>query len=185
MNNSILEDLLDLVKNRYFGLYRGVVIDTADQTERGRLKVKVPSVLGDQQLWAMPCVPYAGDGVGFYAMPPLGTGVWLQFEGGDPSYPVWTGFFWADDQLPDESSEAIKIWKTDSLTLRLDDQSKEIMVDADDTARVVISDKVEQTVDATILTTDASGVVAASSGMGKVEVTSGGVNVNNGALEVT
>lgn len=185
MNDTILQDLVDQVKNRYFGLYRGSVMDTADSTERGRLKVSVPAVLDDKQLWAMPCVPYAGAGIGFYALPPAGTGVWIQFEGGDPSYPVWTGFFWADGELPDESNEAIKIWKTDSLTVRLDDGAKEIMVNADDTAQVIISDMVEHTVGSTTHTTDNSGIVSASSGTGKVEVTSSGVKVNNGAWEVS
>lgn len=160
-------------------------MDTADPTERGRLMVKVPSVLGNEQLWAMPCVPYAGAGVGFYALPPVGTGVWLQFEGGDPSYPVWTGFFWADGELPDESNEGIKIWKTDSLSVRLDDVAKEIEVNADDSAKILISDKVEQTAGSASHITSSSGIVSTSSGKGKVEVTGSGVNVNSGALEVT
>ena len=65
MENGVIGQLIDWVRSRYFGKYRGTVTDNADPTSRGRLKVNVPAVLGDLEVWAMPCVPYAGDGVGF------------------------------------------------------------------------------------------------------------------------
>ncbi|HEX6229566.1 MAG TPA: phage baseplate assembly protein V, partial [Solirubrobacterales bacterium] len=69
----------------YFGKYRGTVEQNLDPLQQGRLQVKVPAVLGDGTLsWAMPCVPYAGSQVGFYAVPPIGANVWVEFEGGDP-----------------------------------------------------------------------------------------------------
>src|SRR5690606_2312186 len=70
----------------YFGKYRGTVVDNADPVKRGRLRVVVPAVLSSTPVWAMPCVPYAGPKLGFYAMPETGTGVWVEFEAGDPSY---------------------------------------------------------------------------------------------------
>src|SRR5690606_19991990 len=96
-----LGDLLDFVASHFFGKYRGLVVDNADPTDRGRLQVKVPAVLGDEAVWALPCVPYAGAGVGFYALPEAGTAIWVEFEAGDPSFPVWTGCFWGDGELPD------------------------------------------------------------------------------------
>jgi hypothetical protein len=73
----------------------------------------------------MPCVPYAGSGVGFYAMPPIGADVWVEFEGGDPSYPIWAGCFWGTAQLPTgpmgPPTPFTKIFKTDFATLVLDD----------------------------------------------------------------
>ena len=27
-------------------------------------------------------------------VPPIGAGVWIEFEQGDPDYPIWTGGFW-------------------------------------------------------------------------------------------
>src|SRR5688572_20643972 len=111
--DSNLEALLDFVRNRYFGKYRGVVTDNADPTNRGRVKVRVPAVLGTLEMWAMPCVPYAGPSVGFYSIPGPDTGVWVEFEAGDPSYPIWAGCFWGDDEIPDPKSPTVHIWKTE------------------------------------------------------------------------
>lgn len=184
MEQNLLEQLLDWVRTHYFGKYRGTVVDNADPTARGRLKVSVPAVLGDLQSWAMPCVPYAGDGVGFYSLPEPGTGVWVEFEGGDPSYPVWAGFFWGDGQLPDQSDPAVKIWKTNSLTLRIDDNADELIIEASSGSKVTVVDSVAIESGGSIHTVGSGGVVS-ESGSGKVEVTSTSVSVNNGALEVT
>lgn len=185
MNQQLISDLVLAVKSRYMGRYRALVVDTNDSTERGRLQVQVPAVLDELTVWAMPSSPYAGDQVGLYTMPPAGSGVWVEFEGGDPSYPVWAGAFWADGQLPDDSTEGVKVLKTNSLTVRLDDDEKEILVNADDNAEVIISDRVSQTVGGVSQLVDSNGVVSDSGGTGKIEVTSSGVNVDNGALEVT
>jgi uncharacterized protein involved in type VI secretion and phage assembly len=84
----------------------------------------VPSVLGDSRLsWAMPCVPYAGSGVGFFMLPPVDARIWVEFENGDPDFPVWVGGFW--DQSSDVPASPplaqIKIIKTDTATFTLDD----------------------------------------------------------------
>ncbi|MEM7357536.1 MAG: phage baseplate assembly protein V [Pseudomonadota bacterium] len=185
MNDSNYADLVSAVRKRFFGRYRGLVVDTADSTERGRLLVQVPAILDELNVWAMPSTPYAGDAVGFYTLPPIGSGVWVVFEGGDPSYPVWTGGFWADNQLPDESDEAIKVIKTDTLYIRMDDTESEILLNANDAATVEIKDKVLQTVGSGSHLVEGGKVVADSGGTGKVEVTSSSVKVNGGALEVT
>src|SRR3954467_2932569 len=94
------QQLLDYTRRRRYGKYRGVVKDHDDPTRRGRLKVQVKDVLGSLQVRAWHCVPHAGQGTGSYARPENGTGAWVEFEGGDTSVPIVTGFFWADGQLP-------------------------------------------------------------------------------------
>ncbi|KWX02081.1 baseplate assembly protein [Carbonactinospora thermoautotrophica] len=77
---------------RYLGKYRGTVVNNVDPMRLGRIQVQVPDVLGDTpSSWAMPCLPVAGPGMGQYVVPPVGAGVWVEFEQGDPSYPIWTG----------------------------------------------------------------------------------------------
>jgi uncharacterized protein involved in type VI secretion and phage assembly len=79
----------------FFGKYRGTVTDIQDPLMLGRIRARVPDVLGDQESgWAMPCFPFAGDGMGFFALPKSGAGVWIEFEHGDPDYPIYTGSWW-------------------------------------------------------------------------------------------
>lgn len=110
--------------SQFWGKYRGKVENNVDPNEKGRIQVSIPAVLGDSTLsWAMPCVPYAGSGVGLFAIPPTGANVWVEFEGGDPDYPIWSGCFWGDnDSVPASPALAQKkVLKTDSCTLTLDD----------------------------------------------------------------
>lgn len=184
MEQETLDLLVDWIRNRYFGKYRGTVVDNADPTSRGRLKVSVPAVLGDLEVWAMPCIPYAGAGVGFYSLPEKGTGIWVEFEAGDPSYPIWTGCFWADGELPDKSDAAVKIWKTQSLTLRLDDSGDELLAKASSGSKVTVASDVKSESGGATHTVGSQSVVS-EAGAGKTEVTVASFKVNNGALEVT
>ena len=80
---------------KYYGKYRGLVIDNIDPEQIGRVLVQVPDVLGETpSSWAMPCVPAAGIQAGCFIVPPIGSQVWVEFEQGDPDYPIWTGGFW-------------------------------------------------------------------------------------------
>ena len=77
---------------RHLGKYRGTVVNNADPMGIGRIQVQVPDVLGDAtSSWAMPCFPVAGPGMGHFHLPPRDAGVWVEFEQGDPSYPIWSG----------------------------------------------------------------------------------------------
>ena len=69
-----------------------------------RIRAKVPDVMGDLESgWAMPCVPFGGSGMGFFALPKVGAGVWIEFEHGDPDYPIWTGcWFGSMAELPSD-----------------------------------------------------------------------------------
>ena len=80
---------------KYYGKYRGTVINNIDPEQRGRIQALVPDVLGlAPSSWAMPCLPVAGKGSGAYFVPEIGAGVWIEFEQGDSDYPIWTGCFW-------------------------------------------------------------------------------------------
>jgi hypothetical protein len=183
MPQDATEIVLQWIRSHYFGKYRGTVSDNSDPTSRGRLKVKVPSVLGTLEVWAMPCAPYAGDGVGFYSLPEAGTGVWIEFEAGDPSYPVYSGFFWADNELPDSGGAAVKIWKTGSLTVRLDDDTPELKFDNSDDATITLGSDIEIVAEPGKVTISTDGVTLECSGQ-KVDVTSASVSINDGGLEV-
>jgi uncharacterized protein involved in type VI secretion and phage assembly len=132
MNQEVIEQLLDWVRNRYFGKYRGTVTDNQDITHRGRVKVSVPAVLGDLEVWALPCMPYTGNNAGVYMIPESGAGVWVEFESGDPSYPIWTGGFWANNELPKNEKSAPA---TPSLRIIRSEQG--MMVSMDDEAQVI------------------------------------------------
>ncbi|MFD9482851.1 phage baseplate assembly protein V [Streptomyces sp. NPDC059991] len=79
---------------RWDGLYQGVVVSNVDPIQSGRLLVRVPEVLGDEpSFWAEPLTPFAGPGCGMHVVPVVNTGVWVQFLGGDPTRPVYLGFW--------------------------------------------------------------------------------------------
>jgi uncharacterized protein involved in type VI secretion and phage assembly len=83
------------MSDRYYGKYRGVVINNLDPLRIGRIMASVPDVLNSiPTSWAMPCVPITGKQMGTYVVPQIGTGVWIEFEQGDPDYPIWSGCFW-------------------------------------------------------------------------------------------
>ncbi len=105
----------------YYGKYRGVVTNVNDPLLTGRIQANVPS-LGNVTLgWALPSVPYAGVGIGFFMLPPVGSPVWIEFEGGNLNYPIWSGGYWGQGQLPTLESTQ-KIIKTSAgHTILLDD----------------------------------------------------------------
>lgn len=81
--------------NKYYGIYRATVVNNIDPEQMGRINVIVPAVGGvTPSTWAMPSIPFSGKQSGAFMVPQIGAGVWVQFEAGDPDYPVWTGGFW-------------------------------------------------------------------------------------------
>jgi uncharacterized protein involved in type VI secretion and phage assembly len=107
----------------YFGKYRGTVVNNIDPIQLGRIQVSVPSVLGQGRLsWAMPCVPFGGQGVGLFTIPPIGANVWVEFEEGNTDCPIWTGCFWGTGECPASPTvEQMKVLKTDSATITIND----------------------------------------------------------------
>jgi uncharacterized protein involved in type VI secretion and phage assembly len=86
---------------RYYGKYRGTVISNIDAQNQGRILAQVAAVSNVvPSTWAFPCLPFAGAFSGFFVLPAIGSGVWIEFEGGDIRKPIWTGGFWAENQIP-------------------------------------------------------------------------------------
>ena len=170
---KIVADLVRKVEHRFYGKYRGLVVDNADEEKLGRLKLRVPSVLGDSVVtgWALPCVPYGGDAdQGFLFVPEVGAGVWVEFEEGDLEFPIWTGTFWSkpsgESELPKPNDAAgtedsavqdpptRKIIKTKKgHTIQFED------ADDDDTAMITIVEGVHQHV----ITLDKNGITITAS----------------------
>jgi len=118
---------------RHYGKYRGTVSDNEDPRSQGRIRAKVPEILDDVETgWAMPCAPYGGDGMGVYTVPAKEAGVWIEFEAGDVSRPIWSGCWWASNTVPkDEAGTAatpdVKIVRSEEgLLLALHDDSQTI-----------------------------------------------------------
>jgi len=67
-------------------------MDNQDPLGLMRIRVQVPDVFGKMGAsWAVPCVP-----PGYKSTPEVGDGVWIEFEAGDPSRPIWIGTFVAE-----------------------------------------------------------------------------------------
>lgn len=142
-----LVDAPDAGRDRVLGKYRGIVQTNADPLQLGRLQALVPEVLGEIPTgWATPCAPYGGTTAGFLSIPPFGAGVWIEFEAGDVSRPIWSGCYWGTGEAPmaPPGSPVVpttKIWRSDfGLSIVLDDAMQSITVtDATITNQVVIS----------------------------------------------
>jgi len=134
----------------YYGKYRGLVTDNDDPRRIGRLRARVQELLGDVPSgWALPCAPYAGNGEGQFTVPPVGAGVWIEFESGDLSRPIWSGCWWSENQVPEDNAgtaatPALKIIRSENgLMVTLDDDSRTITV-SDANGRNMLEIKVQQ-----------------------------------------
>ena len=136
--------------SKFYGKYRGTVTSNQDKNKQGRLQVKVQDILGNEESgWAMPSVPYAGKHLGLYLIPPEHAHVWIEFEHGDPKKPIWTGCFWAEDEIPVSSdvpyrdAPELKVLKTDVATITLDNRqnSSSITIETTKGMKIVINSK--------------------------------------------
>lgn len=169
INEQLLQDLLDRVSYRYYGKYRGTV--TSVDAATLRIKAKVPSVLGGQETgWCIACVPYAGKNVGLAFLPEEGSGVWIEFEGGDVSYPIWSGCYWRDGEQPADAKPAVKVIVTQS--------GHKILLD-DDAGIITLTDAHNNKI------TMSSDGITLERGASKVALSDSEVNINDGALEIT
>jgi hypothetical protein len=162
---------------RYFGKHRGKVLNNTDPYRQGRIQVSCPDVLGGgRSSWAMPSVPYAGDGVGFFVIPPNDANVWVEFEAGDPDRAIWSGCFWETGQTPvDPAIAEMKVFRTDGLTLTISD------VPGSGGVTLEVSPPVVATSLKIALT---SSGIELTNGAASVKLGPISVSVNNGALEV-
>lgn len=157
---DLLLELARQYQNKYFGKYRGFVVDNDDPEQRGRLRLTVPAILGEAQTgWALPSFPFGGAAdQGFFTVPEVDAQVWVEFEAGNPHQPIWTGTFWQQTgDPPAESAQSpptTRVLKTPSgHTLQFDDKSGE------EKFRLAHPAGTETTVDenGTVVITDAGG----------------------------
>lgn len=168
-------------ERQFFGKYRGTVVNNVDPMQIGRIQVIVPDVSAvAPSSWAMPCVPVAGKQSGSYFVPQMGAGVWVEFEQGDPDYPIWTGGFWGTAaEVP-------------ALALAGNPASPSIVLQSGLQNTLTISDvpgptggiMLKSTTGAMISVNDIG--ITISNGKGATVVLAGPtVTINNGALAVT
>jgi phage baseplate assembly protein gpV len=157
---ELLLKLTKQFKNKYFGKYRGFVVDNDDPEQRARLRLTIPTVLGEAQTgWALPCLPSGGlTDQGLFTVPEIGAQVWAEFEGGNINQPIWTGTFWQQSGDPPaetaQSPPTSWVLKTPSgHVLQFDDQQDE------EQFRLVHPAGAETTVDpnGTVMIRDAQG----------------------------
>lgn len=131
----LVAGFIEDMQGRQFGKFAGVVHDVDDPEGLGRIRAEVPEVLGEEiSVWALPCAPYTGPDQGLFAVPPAGAGVWIEFQAGDVSRPIWTGGWWprGDAPVPEEGrqgAQGTKVLKTGTgLNLALDDDGETAVI---------------------------------------------------------
>jgi hypothetical protein len=212
MNDTEMEDRLvelsEARSNSYFGKYRGIVDSVEEGDDLGIITVKVPDVLGPDFLLerVRPCSPFAGSKHGFVAIPEVGDGVWVEFEAGRLSLPIWTGFWWADGEIPEPKGKLVRSFiTTKGHKLLLDDDANEVtllhaggaelkMTDkdivikiGDSSVKLTSSDIVLQagaTSASPQIKIESSQITLQASTVGAVKLTSGGVDIGNGAMKI-
>ena len=168
------------MKGQCYGKYRGTVINNVDPMMIGRLMVMVPDVSNViPSTWAMPCLPFAGIQNGFYAVPAIGSGVWVEYEQGDPDYPIWTGcFFGSAAEVPalamatPPALQSVVIQTVGQNTLMISDMAGPtggILLKSQTGAMISISD---------------TGIIISNGQGATILLTGPSVTVNEGALEV-
>jgi len=157
----------------FYGKHRGVVIANQDPLMLGRIKVRVPDVLDPDGAWAMPCAPAGGE---TFVPPAEGTGVWVEFERGDASYPIWSGVWWGTaDEVPGivEPSQG-------KLTLETKGGHSVTLDDAPGVGGITL-----ETSDGQRLAIGPSGIAIDNGRGARIRLSGPSVSINEGALEVT
>lgn len=167
-----ISQLMQERDRRFYGKYRGIVTDNQDPNASGRIKARVPELFDDQETgWAMPCVPYAAESAGFLMVPEVDQPVWIEFEAGDPSRPIWAGCWWPAGKAPSVTVPDVKvIYSSGGNKITLDDTSGSEKISIEDTSGAT-------------LTISQQSIEIKKGGM-KIELTDSQVSVNGGALTV-
>lgn len=169
---------------RYYGKYRGTVIENIDPEQIGRVIVQVPDVLGlTPSSWAMPCVPAAGIQAGVFVVPPIGSQVWVEFEQGDPDYPIWTGGFWglvAD--VPIFATAPPAIPPGQNIVMQTSGQNMVMVSDAPPTP--VTGGIVLKSVSGAMIVVNETGIYISNGQGATITLIGPSVNINLGALTV-
>jgi hypothetical protein len=148
---------------RYYGKYRGTVLENLDPQQIGRIVAQVPDVLGvPPSSWAMPCVPAAGLQAGCFIVPAIGSQVWMEFEQGNPDYPIWTGGFWGTvAEVPVSATSPAAIPPGQNIVLQTTGQNA-----------LVVSDALPSPV--------SGGIILMAAGGARIVVNETGIYINNG-----
>jgi uncharacterized protein involved in type VI secretion and phage assembly len=165
----------------YLGKYRGSVVSNVDPLQLGRITAIVPDVSGTiPTTWAMPCLPVAGLNSGIFTVPAVGSGVWVEFEQGDPERPIWVGGYWGTAA------------ETPALAKKVPPGIGAITLQTKKKNGIVISDVPGPTGGILITSTTGAKItvndlgITISNGKGAViKLTGPSVDVNSGALKVT
>jgi uncharacterized protein involved in type VI secretion and phage assembly len=197
MTSEIEETLVEVARDqqrRHYGKHRGVVVDAADPLGRGRLRLRVPSVLGeDVSGWAEACLPYGGRAdEGMFLVPSVDARVWVEFEAGNPDRPIWTGVSWQSaSDVPAGAGPAqptVKVLRTTAgHTLLFDDTegAETIQLAHPADAELVIDPAGEVTVrspgGAQVLLTSGGDVRITAAGGNEVALTSQRVSIEDAA----
>lgn len=136
--------------NQFFGKYRALVVDTKDPEKMGRIKVRCPNVLGEYTSnWCVPCVPCAFDDGGMFYIPKEEEVVWVEFEGGNPNKPIWTGSWWIPKRTPmqeeDNITDKIMFISRGQHIIEIDDKENTIIIKMKDGTRFKMGEGVEVT----------------------------------------
>jgi hypothetical protein len=165
--------------NQFFGKYRGKVTNNVDPKQLGCIQVSVPAVLGvGTQSWATPCVPIAGPQAGFYAIPIVGSDVWIEFEGGNPDFPIWTGCFWSAPAALPPSMGLATPPPVPHITLQTPLQKYMLISDAPGPAGGI-----QLAVGLSTILINEIGIILSTPGA-TIKMTALGVDINNTALTV-
>lgn len=166
---------------KFYGKYRGTVLNNIDPLQTGRLLVQVPDVLGlGLSSWALPCAPVAGLQMGFFSVPPIGAGVWVEFEQGDSDYPIWSGCWWGSAaEVPTQARVATP--PIQGMTFQTTLQNSISVSDAPGPAGGIM---LKSTTGATIIVNDV-GIIIQNGKGASITLTGPTVTINNGALVIT
>jgi uncharacterized protein involved in type VI secretion and phage assembly len=166
---------------RFFGKYRGTVVDNVDFMQMGRIQAIVPDVSAlAPTSWCMPCLPVAGLQTGVFTVPPVGAGVWIEFEQGDPDYPIWSGCYWGS---PGEVPPMARLVPPElfGITLQTTGQNGVVISDAPGPTGGIM---LRSTSGASIIVND-TGIYIQNGQGASIVMTGPTVTVNGDALQVT
>lgn len=164
----------------FYGKYRGTVVNNIDPLQIGRIQAMVPDVAGLlPSTWAMPCVPVAGLNMGVFTLPPVGAGVWIEFERGNPDYPIWVGGYWGSAAETPAMSHVVPPGFS-GITLQTTLQNGIVVSDAPGpTGGILI-----QTTTGAMVSVSDTGIVISNGKGAVIEMTGPTTDVNFGALTV-
>ena len=186
---DLLLRLLEHVERHHFGKHRGVVTDNQDPDNLGRVRARVPRLLGDVETgWALPAAPYGGASEqGLFTVPEVGAGVWIEFEAGDLAYPIWTGTWWGDGELPEGATPAQKVLKTlAGHKIVLDDDAESVVV-ADSNENTVTLDSsgaLVEDANGNTVTMDSSGIKLEDANGNSITLSSSGITLKGSAVSI-